>query len=163
MTIDEFESHYNADNCCCFTGHRSSMAFDENVKARLKIEVENLINKGVTVFLAGGALGFDTVAADTVLSLKGKYPFLKLCLILPCKTQAHKWSVEEQAHYNEMLKKSDMCYYLQDKYTDDCMFRRNEFMVDRSRYCISFMRHLKGGTYYTVSYAKRMGKELIML
>ena len=36
---------------------------------------------------AGGALGFDTLAAQTVLDMKKEYPQLRLILVLPCEDQ----------------------------------------------------------------------------
>ena len=57
---------------CCFTGHRSlGRDFD---KQRLRSEIEALICKGVKIFIAGGALGFDTEAATEVIlqKMKGK-------------------------------------------------------------------------------------------
>ena len=34
-----------------------------------------------------GALGFDTIAAQAVLSVKETYPEVKLILVLPCENQ----------------------------------------------------------------------------
>ena len=34
-----------------------------------------------------GTLGFDTLAAQCVLSLKNQHPHIKLILVLPCITQ----------------------------------------------------------------------------
>ena len=163
MTLNQFENSYKIKDCCCFTGHRSVMAMADDIKARLRVEIENLINKGVTAFLTGGALGFDTVAALSVLELKGMYPFIKLVLILPCKNQAEKWSKDEIRVYNDIIRQADFIHYVSDVYYDGCMLARNDYMVEHSNYCICFLRRLSGGTYYTVSYAKRMGRELIML
>lgn len=163
MTLNELENNYSFEDCCCFTGHRWITATTPEVKGQLKAELETLINKGVSVFLAGGALGFDTVAADTVLELKGKYPFIKLALILPCKNQSEKWSHAEREEYDKIKARADLIHYVSVGYYDGCMLVRNEFMVDHAKYCISFLRQLRGGTYYTVSYAKQLGRELIML
>lgn len=50
------------------------------------------IENGYRYFGEGGALGFDTVAALTVLELKSVYPDIKLILVLPCKKQTRGWS-----------------------------------------------------------------------
>ena len=79
MTYEQFESRYTLSQCCCFTGHRViPAAVGEELKLRLRAEIENLINRGTLVFIAGGALGFDTLAAQAVVALKSKYPFIKL-------------------------------------------------------------------------------------
>ena len=64
---------------CCFTGHRrippEAVA---PLRERLEAEIESLIRQGVRYFGAGGALGFDTLAAEAVLDLKAVYPFIRL-------------------------------------------------------------------------------------
>lgn len=85
---------------CCFTGHRFIPTGQQTyVKNRLNHTVEALIKKGYSIFVAGGALGFDTMAAQCVLNLKSKYPHIKLFLILPCLEQASKWSEDDIAVY----------------------------------------------------------------
>lgn len=152
------------ERSCCFTGHRTAAATADEVKKRLVCEVETLINtKGVTYFYAGGALGFDTLAADCILALKNKYPFIKLFLALPCKDQHKKWNDAEKRHYEAIIQSADKVHYVSDKYTESCMFKRNDYMVEHSKYCISFLRRSSGGTFYTVSKAKRLNRELIAI
>ncbi len=74
------------DKTACFTGHRQIASEQQRVVAeRLKRTVEKLILNGYCYFGAGGALGFDTLAAECVLYLKKQYPQIKLILVLPCK------------------------------------------------------------------------------
>jgi uncharacterized phage-like protein YoqJ len=55
----------------CFTGHRQIPDEDyEALKDLLCRELEIQIQNGATHFRTGGALGFDTLAALTVLLLK---------------------------------------------------------------------------------------------
>lgn len=72
----------------------------------LEKELINLIEKGYCYFGAGGALGFDTVAAQTVLHLKEKYPHIKLILVLPCIDQAKSWSHVDKVVYEDIKEKS---------------------------------------------------------
>ena len=59
-------------SACAFTGHRSlEKDFSEK---KLKEEIERVISMGVTDFYNGMAMGFDLIAAETVLSLKKKNP-----------------------------------------------------------------------------------------
>ena len=64
---------------CCFTGHRK-IPLDqlESVTQRLRDAVLASIKDGYLYFGAGGALGFDTLAAQTVLNLKKDYQQIKL-------------------------------------------------------------------------------------
>ena len=63
---------------CCFTGHRK-IPLDqlESVTQRLRDAVIASIKDGYLYFGAGGALGFDTLAAKTVLNLKKDIDFLQ--------------------------------------------------------------------------------------
>jgi len=59
------------DQTCCFTGHRRIPAGDyEALKKRLAAEIVDLIHQGVRYFGAGGARGFDTIAAQAMLTLR---------------------------------------------------------------------------------------------
>ncbi len=61
------------EKTCCFTGHRCIPNGSlDNLKRQLKQEIEKLIQQGVIYFGTGGALGFDTLAAEAVLELKKK-------------------------------------------------------------------------------------------
>ena len=63
------------DKTACFTGHRKIPPEDfEEISRRLEKTLIPLIEKGYMYFGAGGALGFDTLAAQTVLKLKTVYP-----------------------------------------------------------------------------------------
>ena len=66
---------------CCFTGHRN-LTRDEMVRAAGEIGklLPRLIDRGITDFYAGGALGFDYAASVTVINSKRLYPELTLNL-----------------------------------------------------------------------------------
>ncbi len=149
---------------CCFTGHRH---LPENQKKeiaeRLEKAVVTLIHSGYLYFGAGGALGFDSLCAKTILRLRQSYPKIKLILVLPCVSQADRWSPEDRAAYREMLKQADKVVYTSQEYTRDCMFKRNRHLVDNSSVCICYQTKATGGTAYTVSYARKHGLRIINL
>lgn len=144
------------DKTACFTGHRK-IASDQHrmVAERLKNTVESLISEGYRYFGAGGALGFDTLAAQCVLYLKKQYPYIKLILVLPCKTQTKGWDSEDIAIYEQIKAQADKVVYTSEEYTRGCMFKRNRHLVDNSNVCIAYLTESKGGTAYTVNYAKQ--------
>lgn len=143
---------------CCFTGHRK-IPLDqlESVTQRLRDAVIASIKDGYLYFGAGGALGFDTLAAQTVLNLKKDYPQIKLILVLPCKTQARGWKQEDIEEYNRILKAADKVVYTSQDYYSGCMHKRNRHLVDNSSLCICYLNSNTGGTAYTVDYAKSVG------
>ncbi len=147
---------------CCFTGHRAiSHEHKAVLNKKLPSVIDKLISLGVTVFITGGALGFDTLAAQAVLDAKEKYPEIRLVLALPCKNQAINWNKSQIYTYNNILEKSDEVIYTSEEYTPECMRRRNRFMVDNSSYCVFFMTSPRGGTAYTVRYALEKNLNMI--
>ena len=74
---------------CCFTGSRDIKGISSlDLANKLEKLLIDLIEKeNYTDFRAGGARGFDTLAALVVLKLRERYPQIKLHLFLPCKNQ----------------------------------------------------------------------------
>lgn len=147
---------------CCFTGHRSIPESEqEAVAVRLRCEILKLADSGYIYFGAGGALGFDTLAADAVLSIKEKRPELKLILVLPCPNQAKYWRREDADKYESIVASSDKSVFVSPEYSPGCMQARNRRLVDFSSVCICYMTRPSGGTAYTVRYALRRGLKII--
>lgn len=154
----------NKEITCCFTGHRVMSAEEEETLARrLRETLRTLIERGVYRFVSGGALGFDQLAARVVLELKREYPHLRLIMMLPCRSQAARWTPAQAALYGQILSRSSEVHYVSENYTAGCMFMRNRAMVDMSGVCVSFLKREKGGTAYTVDYARRQGVQIIAL
>ena len=149
---------------CCFTGHRS-LSGEEKLTAavRLRRVIEEQIKAGIVFYGVGGALGFDTLAAQIVLDMKKEYPQLRLILVLPCEGQTRGWCSEDIAVYEDIMRRSDKVVYVSREYTPDCMHRRNRHLVDHSGTCICYLTRSGGGTAYTVDYARRKGLRIINL
>ena len=149
---------------CCFTGHRHLPPESaDQMLFQLNRTLDILIRSGVSVFRAGGALGFDTVAALAVLDKKAQSPHIQLEMYIPCRTQPSKWSSEEREVYEYVLSRADKVTVLHEQYTPNCMHERNRFMVDGSNFCVAFLTSDTGGTAYTVNYAKKKGVKVINL
>ncbi len=150
------------EHTCMFTGHRNISDDRQQLTARLAAELETLITvHGVKYFVAGGALGFDILAEQTVLKLKQRYPHIKLYLALPCIDQDKQWSESSRKQYMSLMNSADGVTYVQRDYTDGCMLRRNDFMISLSSYCVCYKRKSFGGTAYTVRNAEANGLKLI--
>lgn len=143
---------------CCFTGHREiPLGTYQLIFKKTEDMVESLIQKGYLYFGAGGALGFDTIAAFTVLKLKERYPYIRLILVIPCLAQTRGWSREDVEIYEDIKSKADKVVYTSQEYTRDCMHKRNRHLVDNSSACIAYLTESEGGTAYTVNYALKNG------
>ncbi|MBQ8623252.1 MAG: DUF1273 family protein [Oscillospiraceae bacterium] len=150
------------DKTCCFTGHRDIPPQEvKKVKALLLFTIEKLIERGVVFYGSGGALGFDTLAAQAVLELKEKYPQIKLIMVYPCKDQTAFWNEKDIAEYNRIKAACDKVVYTSEKYDKACMFKRNRHLVNHSGYCVCYLKKPSGGTAYTVNYAKDNGLAII--
>lgn len=143
---------------CCFTGHRHIPPQDaDRIAVRLEQTLRELICAGVTRFGCGGALGFDMLAAQTVLRLKATFPQIRLIMVLPCEGQADGWDDGARRRYAEILSHADKTVYIAKTYTPDCMLRRNRHLVNHSGICVCYLTKDGGGTAYTVRYAKKCG------
>ncbi len=72
------------EETCCFTGHREiPRGAVKRLAELLDEEIERLAAGGVRFFGAGGAEGFDTLAAQAVLRARARRPELRLILVLP--------------------------------------------------------------------------------
>ena len=107
---------------CCFTGHRQIPKVEyPAVRARLTYAIRDLYEKGYRRFVAGGAIGFDTLAAEIVLALRRHYPDVSLILMLPCADQDARWSSEDKAIYQKQKSEADEVILLAERYFDGCM------------------------------------------
>lgn len=149
---------------CCFTGHRNvnSVARTEIIPA-LTEKIEQLINEGVAVFINGGALGFDTISALCVLSLKVKYPHIKLKIYVPHQGQEDRWNEENKKTYRYILSRADEVKVLAPFHNDGCMQARNRRMVDDSDCLIAYVKKPSGGAYYTACYAEANDKKVFYI
>lgn len=149
----------------CFTGHRSLTDTETKTTVlRLRQIVRHLAqNYGTKNFYAGGALGFDTLAAQAVLEVKKEIPSISLHLIIPCRDQADRWSYINRKTYDEICASADSVRVLAEKYHRGCMHVRNRALLDASSLCICCLRagESSGGTAYTVKEATRKGIPVI--
>ncbi len=152
------------DKRCCFTGHRD-IPDDRYVRTMqlLRQKILKLYTEGYRIFNAGGALGFDTMAAQAVLKLKESFPDVQLHLYLPYPRQAEKWSKKDRAVYEYILKHSDRITYAADEYNSMCTNIRNRALVDNADLCIAYCTQTTGGTVYTMNYALDNGVDVINL
>ena len=150
---------------CCFTGHRRIPdSVLPRVISSLRREVLRLVREeGITRFLSGGALGFDTLAAETVLEIAADYPHLSLVIVRPCEDQTRGWNAKDAARYEAILARASEVITLAPAYSPGCMQARNRYLVEHSAVCVCYLTEKTGGTAYTVRYAGSRGLPVINL
>lgn len=113
------------EKTCCFSGHRLiSSEYLPAISRKLRDTLVFYIEQGYRFFGAGGALGFDTLAAQTALDLKERYPEIKLILVLPCKDQANHWSTQDKEEYERIKASADKIVYTSERYFNGCMQKK---------------------------------------
>ena len=116
-----------------FTGHRTvPVERQDEIRARLVEAVSFACKSGITCFYSGMAMGFDLMAAETVLSLKGKYPDIRLIAVVPFRRQSCLWPSMEKERYQRIISQADRVIVLSEHYFKGCFLRRNDFMLEQS-------------------------------
>lgn len=169
------EPYFEYDNkrvSCSFTGHRVlSDTERSSLLPSLKSTILYLISQGVTEFHCGGALGFDTLAASVVFDVSREHKGTKLILELPYEKQAEKWSDKDKRFYEFIKSKANEIntHFPNPKNKEEAvkaLLARNRIMIDKSHYCVCFLKNAeakRGGTAYTVNYAKLHDVQIINL
>ncbi len=164
------DSMINIENACCFTGYRPEkfdFPFSKEDKQyctlihRLCTGVADMLEKGCTVFYTGMAMGFDILAAEHIITLKLARKDIKLIAVVPFSGQEKGWPKEWQDRYREVLAECDETVVLNDRYTRWVYSKRNRYMVDRSRFVLTYFDGKEGGTKNTLNYAVKCGREVL--
>lgn len=169
------EPYFENDNkriSCSFTGHRMLSAEEkQNILPALKSTVLYLISLGVKEFHCGGAMGFDTLAATMVYDVSREHEGIRLILELPYDKQAENWNETDKRFYEFIKSKAHEIniHFPNPKNKEEAvksLLSRNRILVDKSHYCVCYLKNedaKRGGTAYTVNYAKLHDVQLINL
>ena len=146
-----------------FTGHRW---YDSSRKHSVRKKIEECVREayrnGITNFISGMAIGFDLLAAEVVLSLRHECPSITLTAVLPFREQASRFNELNKCRYYKCLSQADDIVILSNDYTAKCYLERDRFMVEHSSLLIAcYDGRNRGGTFWTVNFAARTGKNVI--
>jgi uncharacterized phage-like protein YoqJ len=149
---------------CSFTGHRQ-------IKREHEKELPNLVARAVKYayeegcrrFIAGGALGFDTLVAREVIKFRMHHPDVSLVLYLPCIAQDTKWKPQQKRLYEYLLSEADEVVYVSEEYTDGCMKERNRRIAEDADMLIAYVARTNSGAAQTVRMARELGREIYNL
>lgn len=158
---------------CCCTGHRpKGFPYQYGIdKQKHNAYVRTLENKielaiteyGIKYFISGMAIGVDIDFAEIIIKLRKKYPIMLECAI-PCPNQTYKWNNNDKLRYEKIIKQADKVTLVSERYTPECMLKRNQYMVDKSELVIAVFNGIKkGGTWYTINYAKKENKVIMLI
>ena len=160
---------------CCFTGHRpehlpwgedESESACEDFRRRLTAAVEAAMETGFRRFYCGMARGVDMMAARIVLRLRDSKDFqgIRLIAVCPFMNQQKAWRGDSRERYGELLAMADEVVYISEGYSPYCFHERNRYMVNHSaRLIAGYDGTRKGGTAYTLNYARKQGLQLAVI
>ena len=146
------------EQTCCLTGHRIIPPGEEQkimVRAR-NILLKLIREKNVRYFGVGGAVGFDMLAAEYLLSLKAhKEQQIKIISVLPYpdRRETDDWTDELRRREDRILLGCDKVVYVRPEYEKNVFLLRDRKLVDGSAWCVSYCNRPRTGTAYTVRYA----------
>lgn len=122
--------------CCCFFGHRKIKETHELEKSVYNA-VENLItNNHVNTFYFGSKSCFNNFCYRIVSNLKEKYPYIQRIYVraeFPYISDSYRnylLQMYEDTYYPENILKAGKTVYI----------KRNYEMINKSKYCIVFLR-----------------------
>ena len=157
---------------CAFTGHRPEhlpWGRDEDdprcraLKILLRRTVQQVYDRGFRTFLCGMARGCDTYFCEEVLHLRDRVQNITVEAAIPCLSQSSGWTPEQRSRYQDLLALCNYRTVVQEKYDAGCMHRRNRYMVDHSQLLLAVHDGSPGGTRYTIEYALRQRRDVLVL
>lgn len=139
-------------NICCFAGH-GKLSYGNDVKEQIFAKCRELVlNFYVNEFWVGNYGSFDRLAAAIVRSLKQQYSNIELNLVIPYLTNdIITYKEQYYSDYDNIL----MAQISVDTPKRYQILKCNQYMVDESKYLISFVNCSFGGAAETLKYAKR--------
>ena len=149
---------------CSFTGHRKiEPSHATTLPELLDRAIAYAYGEGCRCFYLGGAVGFDTLAAQRVMLFRMSHPDIRLCLVLPCVNQADKWSEAQRDMYDYLLGEADRVEYIAEEYFDGCMRQRNMRLAELSEIMIAYVGRSGSGAGQTMRFANCLGRRVYNL
>lgn len=144
-----------------FTGHRTIRTNKYALSVSLNEEVRFCYENGIRFFYIGCAVGFDMMAAHTILEQRKQYPDMVLVAVVPYVGQDVYFNKEDKQRYADILRQADKVVVLSEYYYAQCYVHRNDYMISHACRLIAYWDGKSaGGTSYTFNKAQK--KKLVI-
>ena len=138
------------ENSCCFFGHRDAM---DSIRSKLKEEIIRLIEEhGVNDYYVGNQGGFDSLVLSGMKELTVSYPQIRYSVVLAYLPDEKRTIPETNTIYPEGLERVPKRF---------CIARRNDWLIEHSRYVICYVAHITGGAAQFMEKARRKNRTVI--
>jgi len=163
------------DSACAvgFTGHRPErlpgqgnpdMPETQKLITALQDWIEKAILRGKITFVNGLMAGWDILAAEQIIALKKRHSHIQLVSIAPYSKnffgREKCWTPEWKNRAKEVCRQQEFGIKIAEHYRTGIYFERNRTLVDCSSELLCYWDGGKGGTQYTVQYARSLGLEV---
>ena len=122
-----------------FTGHRTIRTNKYALSVSLNEEVRFCYENGIRFFYIGCAVGFDMMAAHTVLEQKetiSRYGFWWRLFLM--SGQDVYFNKEDKQRYADILRQADKVVVLSEYYYAQCYAHRNDYMISHACRLIAY-------------------------
>ena len=138
------------ENSCCFFGHRDAM---DSIRSKLKEEIIRLIEEhGVNDYYVGNQGGFDSLVLSVMKELTVSYPQIRYSVVLAYLPDEKRTIPETNTIYPEGLERVPKRF---------CIARRNDWLIEHSRYVICYVAHITGGAAQFMEKARHKNRTVI--
>ena len=135
---------------CTFFGHREC---PEAIRPKLRAVVTELIEgRGVELFYVGQQGGFDAMAWAVLRELAGERPHIRYAVVL--EHMPGRRELWERLDYTETLLPEG----IESVHPRYAIARRNDWMLRRADYVVTYITHPWGGAAQYAEKARREGK-----
>ncbi len=157
----------------CFSGYRpekfnfplteDNKKFKE-LKKNLKEVIFDLISKDKCIFYIGLAYGFDIIVGETLLECEKELDIvLEIKCVMPYRGFLDTFTEDWRERAYNLIDETNRLEIISQKYERGVFYKRNRFMVDNSKILVCYYDGKKGGTKYTLDYAKKNNLHIINL
>ncbi len=153
------------------TGHRPNKLWGYGINIKPYKEISNkmiqvMTEKNATHLISGMALGIDTIFAFAALKYRDDNPSKKIIVecAIPCRNHTSKWQQDSKNTYLKILEEADIITKVSNEfYQPYLMQKRNEYMVNKCNLLLAVWDGSNSGTGNCVKYARKIGKEIIII
>ena len=105
--------------------------------------ISTLSKQGYTTFLSGLDEGFDMLAAEAVLKLKGTREAIELVAVVPFQGQELSYSMANRVRYQSLFQSADRAIFTSEFYSEDAYFVKDDFLLNSSACVVCHFDDLK--------------------